>query len=91
MNRGLDLPVIVCDSTSHFIGYSNRTTLEQKVITLIPLNRNGNLVNRDDNFKALDQLFTPPSHNQPIAIWAIGGCGYVEKIDCCFPMLIYIQ
>ena len=90
MSRSLDLPVIVCDSISHFVGYSNGIAIEQKTITLIPFNRNDDLVDRNNIFKALDQLLTQSSRDRSIAIWGLGGCGYVEKINCCFPMLTYI-
>ncbi|KAL5330889.1 hypothetical protein ACEPPN_000414 [Leptodophora sp. 'Broadleaf-Isolate-01'] len=51
---------------------------EQKVTTIIPFDRNDGLVNRDDIFKAIDQLLTPPSRSRSIALWGLGGCGKTQ-------------
>ncbi|KAH6714712.1 P-loop containing nucleoside triphosphate hydrolase protein [Leptodontidium sp. MPI-SDFR-AT-0119] len=49
-----------------------------KVTTIIPFDRNDGLVNRDDIFKAIDQLLTPPSRSRSIALWGLGGCGKTQ-------------
>lgn len=45
----------------------------------MPHDQNYGLVNRDEIFKNLDRLLTP-SLNRSLAIWGLGGCGYVESM-----------
>ncbi|TVY22961.1 Calcium-independent phospholipase A2-gamma [Lachnellula hyalina] len=49
-----------------------------KAITFIPFAQNDGLVNRDDIFKALDQLLASLSCNRSVALWGLGGCGKTQ-------------
>ena len=51
--------------------------IETKAITFLPFDRNDSLVNRDHIFEAIDQRLTLQSKNRSIAVWGLGGCGYV--------------
>jgi len=70
---------------------SKRGTLEAKPITFLPFDRNNILVNRNHIFEAIDQRLTLQSQSRSIALWGLGGCGYVQNPTYYCPFLIYIS
>lgn len=59
---------------------SDYITLAQQVVTFMPFERNEGMVNREAIFKDLDLRLTASSRNRSVAIWGLGGCGYVMNM-----------
>lgn len=59
---------------------SDYITLARQAVTFMPFERNEDIINREAIFQDLDLRLTASSRNRSVAIWGLGGCGYVMNM-----------